>query len=141
MVTPQKTFATKNPQTLCPVDVQVLGCSGLNLSGKFDWIGWDVDVGHGATGYCSTHTAIHAGLRIREYMGDRTEIRLSKSGRGVHVRHLCKDPVANAAEIAKEVAERLGVRADKSSLGRQVHYLWARKTVENSFRLIEAANV
>lgn len=141
LVVPEKTWATKDPNSLCPREVQVLGCSGLNLRGKFDWVGWDLDVGHGDTSYASTHVAIQAGKRIRAYMGDRTEIRLSKGGRGVHVRHLLDNPVEDAAVIAKEVSAKLGIRADRSSLGRQVHYLWCRKPLVDSFRLIEAANV
>jgi hypothetical protein len=74
-------------------------------------------------------------------MGDRTEIRLSKGGRGVHVRHLFDEPVPDAAAVAKDVVAKLGVRADRSSLGRQVHYLWCRNPLVDSFRLIEAANV
>ena len=138
---PDKTWATKNPNSPCPRDVQVLGCSGLNLSGTFDWVGWDLDVGHGDTSYSSTFAAVQAGKRIRLRMGERTEIRLSKGGKGVHVRYLCEEPVPDAAVVAKEIASELGVRADRSSLGRQVHYLWCRTPLVDSFRLIEAANV
>lgn len=135
-----KTRAVRNiHKTFCPVNVQSLGCTGEGIDGKCHWIGWDLDVGHGAKQFGSTSAAILAGRMIKKVAGPATEIRLSKSGIGVHVRHLCQyDTMKLGIERAKEIVSFAGVtRMDPTSISRQAHWLWSEKPGENGFKIIE----
>ena len=119
-----------------------LGCTGVTASGGVDWIGWDLDVGHGKTAYGSTFVAVQAARTIRDHVGhDTTEIRLSKSGSGVHIRTMLESVVdsTEAKSRAREIANVLGVRADPTALSRQAFWLWAAKPGKDGFRLIEPA--
>jgi hypothetical protein len=123
-------------------DIISLGCTGQNVNGTVDWIGWDLDVGHGKTAYASTHIAIAAARMIRERVGQTwTEIRLSKSGKGVHVRRLLERPITLelCRQKAKGIANELGIRADPTALSRQAFWLWTRNAPESGFKLIEPA--
>ena len=142
MATPKRATATREAHKMaCPDDVIALGCTGETIHGKAAWIGWDLDVGHGAKQFGSTEIAISAGRKIKRKAGPRTEIRLSKSGVGVHVRHLLdKDdmPMKDAIQYAKDIAEKAMVtRMDPTSISRQAHWLWASNPGVNGFQLVE----
>ena len=135
-----KTWDAKDPQAVCPPEIQALGWGGADTSGRLIWIGWDLDVGHGKEQYESTDLALSDAFRIRDLFEGHAEIRLSKSGVGVHVRHRLPDDVNRPADdgpgIAKAVASKLAVRADRSALGRQAFWFWTQETNADSFRLI-----
>ena len=143
--TPEKSWATKTPtEDECPHALLALGCTGVGQRGagnERDWIGWDLDVGHGKKSYQVTYVAIQAARLIKARMGPWTEIRLSKSGRGVHVRTLLKNPVQldEGPKIAKAVIDELGIRADPTALSRQAFWLCCAEPGENAFKCIEAA--
>lgn len=139
-----KAWATKRAMhDPCPRDIEAIGCRGVNVRGLHDWVGWDLDVGHGhpAKQYGSTIVAIHAGRMIRQRAGPQTEIRLSKSGTGVHVRQLLNEPITTeqAQRHAKAIVDDLGLKADPTALSRQAFWLWCREPKPDSFKLIEAA--
>ena len=135
-----KTWDAKDPQAVCPPDIQALGWGGADRFGRLNWVGWDLDVGHGQQNYKSTDLALSDAFRIRDLCEGNAEIRLSKSGLGVHVRHRLPDDENRLADdgprIAKAVADKLSVRADRSALGRQAFWFWTHETNIDSFRLI-----
>jgi hypothetical protein len=140
--TPERSWATRNPHESCPNNVSALGCSGEDVRGKLSWLGFDLDVGHGKKSYATTFIAIQAARKIKERLGEPTEIRLSKGGLGVHVRHMMDDrshEQKEAGRIAKEIANELRIRADPTSLSRQAHWLWSRKRSPEGFKLVDPA--
>ena len=154
--TPDRTWATRNPDNPCPRDVTALGCRGITALGHLAWVGFDLDVVHGRQAYLDTETALADARRIRDALEGRAEIRLSKSGQGVHVRSLIPAPLAvyhrggltpeypegqpvpasEGPRLAKTLARKLGLKADPSSLGRQSHWLWTSAPVPDAFKLI-----
>ena len=125
----------------CPAGVEALGCTGTDSQGRLAWIGWDFDVGHGKHACPSTDAAIAAARRLRNALHGRAEIRFSKSGIGIHVRHLWPNdrrPGALGQKIAKQYAEKLQIPVDLAPLGRQAVWFWARVRPPHSFELIEA---
>lgn len=140
---PGRAYATKKPCTdECPADVLALGSSGVTqVSGQYDWIGWDLDVGHGKASYSNTFVAIQAARKIKSKTGANTEIRLSKSGQGVHVRALFKSqvPLARGPQVAKEIVHELGIRTDPTALSRQAFWLWCANPGKDAFKRIEKA--
>lgn len=143
--TPERSWATRKAYTdECPADLQAIGCTGLNARGLHDWVGWDLDVGHGRPEkqYGATFVAIQAGKMIRARAGPSTEVRLSKSGKGVHVRHVLADPLppTETASFARAIVHELGIKADATALSRQAFWLWCGSRVQDSFKLIEAAD-
>lgn len=134
------TIAVSNPDMRCPPDIQAIGCTGKSITGHASWFGLDLDVGHGKTQhrYATTEEAITAARKVRDALAGRAEIRLSKSGNGVHVRcHLPEVPFAQVASIARDVSDVMGIRCDRSVLGRQAFWLWCRDPKPDSFKLIE----
>jgi len=125
----------------CPHNVDALGCTGESISGRLSWFGFDLDVGHGRLRYPDTEAALVDARRIRDALQGRAEVRLSKSGIGVHVRHLLPEtprlPADQGPLIAKRLAARLNISADPSALGRQAFWLWTREPAVNAFKLIE----
>ena len=130
--------------------VELLGCSGLQRDGHYAWLGWDLDVGHGVpvvlvngervAPYATLDDALSDAHKLREALSGGAEIRLSKSGNGVHVRTVF-DPAeqpekAAGIEWAKKIAADLKLKADASPLGRQQWWLWSRRTAPRAFELI-----
>ena len=124
-----------------PPNIAHLGCAGHDCNGDLRWIGFDLDVGHGGTFYATYKEALADAKRIREALGE-AEIRRSKSGGGIHVRHLLPSDSglvkADAPRIVKYVARKLGLKADPSNLGRQVFWCWSRKPNAQSYEEIAA---
>lgn len=125
-----------SPQDGIACNISQLGCSGHDENGSLEWIGFDLDVGHGSVFYPTADDALKDAYRLREALGE-AEIRRSKSGNGIHVRHLlpldCGLKKKDAPRIAKFVARKLELRADPAALGRQVFWLWAKQPNERSF--------
>lgn len=122
-----------------PAGVHAVGWSGLTAGGVAEWVGFDLDVGHGAKNYPTTTQALDAAHQIRAALQGNAEIRLSKSGAGVHVRHWCAPARLDnqdAIKFAKRLVARLGIQADPTPLGRQAFWFWARTPGADSFRLI-----
>jgi hypothetical protein len=136
--TTDRTWATRDPDISLPEGLVALGCSGrTRTDGLWDWVGFDVDVGHGKKAYHSTRVALLAAHRIRDQLGS-CEIRLSRSGRGVHVRHAFGVPMPDGQAIARQYAAELRVMMDPAAVGRQMLTLWAREVpAVDGFRLIE----
>ena len=132
----QQAWQAKDIDKELPKDAIALGCSGLSLAGTYDWIGWDMDVGHGPTSYVTREHAIADALRLREKLKGCAEVRLSKSGKGVHIRHTLETPAANGPELAKDFATRQFMRIDRSVCGRQCLDFWTRTPGDDSFKLI-----
>ena len=138
---PGKSWEAKSSDDPCPSNVVALGCRGVTIAGMLSWIGWDLDVGHGREQYESTAAAIADAQRLRRHLKGRAEIRLSKSGVGVHVYNLRMADVRPATDgplIAKAAAKELKLRCCPTPLGRQAFWLWCRDRKPDSFRLIEA---
>ena len=131
----------KHPDTKYLNGMINLGCRGISHTGKLAWVGFDLDVSHGREKdkYESTDAALISARKIRDYLKGHAEIRLSKSGHGVHVRHFVQTdrPGEDGAKIAKAIVKKLDIRADPSALGRQAHWLWTANPKPNSFKLIE----
>lgn len=134
-------WQAKDVDAQCPSNVETLGCSGLTLTRQvYDWIGWDLDCkANGSGGYTTTDAAIADARRLRKKLNGCAEIRLSKSGSGVHIRHLLEYPVKPDAAKAMAVALARGVwlHSDPAALGRQCFDLWARSPGPRGFELIE----
>ena len=128
-----------------PSNPLAIGCGGWDGNGRLHWVGIDLDVKHGAarTSYEITDQAIDAARRIRDFVGGAAEIRLSKSGIGVHVRVRISGIAANGREYARTIAwwlaEKTGIKADRAVLGRQNLWLWAAEPGPDGFKLIEDA--
>lgn len=135
-----KTWDAKDANAVCPNNIQGLGWNGSDTTGRLIWIGWDLDVGHGREQYETRDHALSDAFLIRGFLKGQAEIRLSKSGEGVHVRHKLPDsenrPSTDGPFIAKTIAEKLKLKADRSALGRQTFWFWTLKTFSDSFRLI-----
>lgn len=139
----QLVAATRKPHRFpCPDDVLALGSTGESLDGKAHWIGWDLDVGHGAKSFGSTFVAVQAGRMLKQVAGRMTEIRLSKGGVGVHVRTLIDPmPMPEAIERAKQIAAEARItRMDPTSISRQAHWLWSANPKSRGFELIEGCH-
>ena len=138
--TAEGTRDTKSPDIVCPPNVQSLGWGGSDINGRLVWVAWDLDVGHGAKQYGSTDLALADAFRIRDFLRGQAEIRLSKSGIGVHVRHRLPNgsdrPASDGPQIAKAVAQELDLKADPSALGRQAFWFWTASPAPNAFKLI-----
>lgn len=126
-----------------PARFDALGCGGWDEQGVLHWVGIDLDVGHGneKQAYATRDEAIEAAFSIRAFVGGAAEIRLSKSGHGVHVRvsvaGVESDGRAKARLIALWLVEQLEIKSDRSVLGRQNLWFWAANTRPQSFELIE----
>jgi len=137
--TTTRTWEQKSPKDFIPPGLECLGCSGHGQDGQLHWIGFDLDVGHGVTCYAMTEAALTDAYKIRATLGE-ADIRLSKSGRGIHVRHLL--PIdsglvqANAARIVKYLNAKLGLKSDPSNLGRQAFWLWSANPADHAFESI-----
>jgi len=144
-------YSTKKPcEKRCPQDAIALACSGRDALGRAAWIGWDFDVAQGKFGeserakkkqaYQTVFLATEAAKALAKTLGAGTEIRLSKSGHGVHVRHLFPYPSPHTFDQGKELAKKLaaesGIKCDASSLGRQMHTLWHANPGPNGYKLI-----
>jgi len=132
-------MAVKGHGETVPKGVLALGTTGLNPAGQFEWLGWDFDVGaHGAASYPSLRAATAAAIGLRHYLDCNAEVRLSKSGQGVHVRTKLAKPVAKEVglTLAKRVVDELRLSADRTPIGRQQFWLWVRKPAPAAFELI-----
>lgn len=140
VATSERSWDAKDFSRPCPHGLLALGWSGSDLSGRLLWVGWDLDVGHGGEQYPSTDLALADAFRIRAFFEGCAEIRLSKSGRGVHVRHRLPEDVHRPADdgsgIAKAVASKLRLKADPSALGRQAFWFWTAQPGPEAFKLI-----
>ena len=137
--TADRVWQVRTPDDPCPNDVEALGCSGWSFSGRLDWVGIDLDIGHGTDAYKDVATAIEDARRFRDRRDGRAEIRLSKSGNGVHIRCLTgpgytKD---DAKKVVLGMMDCCWMKADATPLGRQVFFLWARDLKPRAFELIE----
>jgi putative DNA primase/helicase len=142
-------FEVKDRSRL-PAELGCLGGGGWTSGGVLDWVGFDLDVGHGNEKqvYPTTDDAIDAAKVIRELVRDAGEIRLSKSGVGVHVRvrvapiDVGEESAARkiAKNIAYWVATACEIKCDRTVLGRQNLWYWARETGARGFELIAGAN-
>jgi len=127
-----------------PKNIRCLGCSGFDKYGVY-WVAWDLDVGHGANPYDSFDEALKDAMRLRDSLGvgngvgsipGEAEIRRSRSGNGLQVRHLLPiDAVDQNGEaldrkdmctIAKGMSALLGMKDDTIVQGRQAVWLWVR---------------
>ena len=158
IATSKRTWSTKNLFQPLPKGVVSIGSTGSDPLGNLATVSWDLDVAHGRVAYHSTEAALQDARRIRDIFEGAAEIRLSRSGLGVHVRYkLPRGPVVFPADggppqfpgwtprpasdgpkIARAVAWKLNVRADPAALSRQGCWLWSLNTNANSFKLIEA---
>jgi P4 family phage/plasmid primase-like protien len=131
------------------------GSSGRGDDGLLHWIGIDLDVrgvaaaipGHAEkkTLYDSTEEALAAALLVRDLAVGAAEIRLSKSGRGVHIRIAVAAGVVNgreagkslgvAAYAAKHIARAAGIKCDTTVLGRQNLWFWSAAPGPRGFEL------
>lgn len=137
--TPAKTRDAKDLDVTLPPGANAVGWSGLTRSGTAAWVGWDLDVGHGRKCYSTTDAALDAAHQIRDALSGCAEIRMSKSGRGVHVRHWCAPArLANekAIDFSKRLVQRLNIQADPTPLGRQAFWFWCADPGAASFQLI-----
>jgi len=145
-----RSWSVKDVTKLIPENAELLGCTGAALDGTLRCVFWDLDCGrHGGMkagerqSYSDLAAALADARRLRDAFRGRCEIRLSKSGRGVHVRHLAalsgadKLPAAAGPKIAKHWAAKLGLKADPTPMGRQAYWLWARQGPARAFELIE----
>ena len=121
--------------------IDAVGCGGWDENGTLHWVGVDFDVGHGFEDnkYDFRDDAISAALQLRDFVGGAAEIRHSK-GNGVHAR-IAIDGVKErgrelAPLIAKWLADALEIRCDRSALGRQNLWFWARNVNSESFKLV-----
>ncbi|MBE7466717.1 MAG: hypothetical protein HS116_24880 [Planctomycetes bacterium] len=158
--TPTSTFEVKHVEGVVsaadapvPSNMTALSCAGWDDQHLLRWVGWDFDVGKGRPAkwqadlgmspYATTDEAITAARRLRDALDRRAEIRLSRSGVGVHVRHLLGTEEGShlkshqAGHIARCVAAELKIYTDPAQLGRQCMALWCRNRKPESFRLIE----
>lgn len=152
VATPARSWSTEDAAALVPSDVTALGCRGSDAAGRLAYCFWDFDVGHGkpvrapdgreVQPYATTEEAIEDARRLRDALDGLAEIRLSKSGAGVHVRYMARDwpklPAAMGPVIAKLLAAKLHLRVDASPLGRQCAWLWCRNPPARAFELVEA---
>ena len=139
---PGRAWEARSSDDRCPDDVLALGCKGTSSRGRLSWVGWDFDVGHGGRSYPTTAAAILDAQRLRRRLAGQAEIRLSKSGVGVHVRYLLPDhrySEASGPRIAKALASELHLQVDSSALGRQAFWLWSRERKPDAFKLVVAA--
>jgi len=138
-----RSWEARSPQDTCPKDVAALGCSGTDCLGRLAWVGWDLDVGHGKAPYRQTEEAIADARRLRQKLDGRAEIRRSKSGLGIHVRHMLGDPQETGLQgkdgkaKALELTTGVWIKLDATPLGRQAFWLWARKPGERGFEIVE----
>ena len=138
--TAERTFEARNLNIPMPPQLQALGCGGWDRSGMVHWVGIDLDIGHGTQSYASLTAAICAAMCARQLVKGAAEIRLSKSGQGVHIRVALAKGVSGrrpvSACIAKWLARELDLKADASPLGRQNFWFWVRQPKPNGFALI-----
>ena len=138
--TPERTFQASSLEMMTPSRLQALGCGGWDRDGSLHWAGLDLDVGHGEPSYPALTDAINAAERLRDFVGGAAEIRLFKSGQGVHVRVALATPIAGgrecAARIAKWLSRTLVLHADAAPLGRQNFWFWASQLAPHAFELI-----
>lgn len=142
-----RVFEVKDRSRL-PSELDRLGGGGWTAAGVLDWIGFDLDVGHGreAVQYASTDEAIAAGREISALCNGAGEIRLSKSGVGVHIRvrvrpiDLGDETAARkmARNAAYWVAAACQIKCDRTVLGRQNLWYAAREVGVRGFELIDA---
>jgi ribonuclease HI len=133
-------YQAKGPDALEPAGLELLGCAGLSQKGVWDWIGVDLDIGdHGTKSYANLDEAIADARRAREALKGRLEIRLSKSGNGVHLKNVPTTPMdaKDGPAFAKKFATALKLKADATPLGRQCFWHWAKTPGSNGFKLIE----
>ena len=129
-----------------PDTIQAVGCGGWDEQDRLHWVGIDLDVGHGRpkTSYETTDEAIEAAAKVREFVGTAAEIRLSKSGSGVHVRVKVAGAPGNGKVIARRIAwwlaGKVAIKTDHSVLGRQNLWLWAKEVKPRGFELVLEAN-
>lgn len=136
--TPRKVYSTDDSEAECPNDVQALGSTSWNINKKLAWVFWDWDCGHGED--VTQEQAIAEARTVRDYFNGACEIRLSKSGLGVHCAWQAPDesrPAEDGPKLAKAIAKKLNLRCDKAVLGRQARWLWVRDAKPNAFKLIE----
>lgn len=133
-------FEVRSLTMATPPDLTALGCGGWDRQGRLRWVGLDLDVAHGTRPYACLAAAVADAKRVWDFVGGAAEIRLSKSGQGVHVRVSLATPVAvgreGAARIAKWLSRTLHLRADASPLGRQNFWFWTSQPVPRAFELI-----
>lgn len=140
-----RAFEVKDPNALPEPDA--LGCGGWDSTGRLEWIGLDLDVGHGAEkdAYETTEQAVEAAGAVVDFVGGAGEIRRSKSGVGIHIRVRIEplelgDTVRKVAGyIAKWIASTCEIKRDPTVLGRQNLWFWAREAKEQGFKLERAA--
>jgi len=135
-----KVFEAKRLDVAAPGDLEALGCGGWTPQGRVNWVGLDLDVGHGSSPCDSPAAALKHATRVRSFVRGAAEVRCSKSGQGIHVRVALAAGVnggrEQAACLAKWLACTLALRADASPLGRQDFWFWAKQPAPHAFELI-----
>lgn len=148
VATPNRKRDVKSLDVALPDDVQMIGWTGLDTSGMCHWLGWDLDSSegghHGIEANESLGDCILQAIRFRNYLidsiGGFTEIRYSKSGSGVHIRHKLRDPLPKAdalkfAKLAIHSCKR--IHDDPAARGRQTFWMWSRYVGEKGFEVID----
>ena len=129
-----------SPVGTIPSNIDEFGWTGTDGANRLAWVGWDLDL-HGNIKYDSLDDALRDAARIRVFLHGHAEVRLSKSGLGVHVRHRLQDarvrPATDGPKIAKAVAARLSLKADPAALGRQMFWFWTKDNAPRAFELVE----
>ena len=139
--TTDRAWELKEPQfhDLLPDGITRLGCSGLSLSGEYEWVGFDFDCSHGKK--LSPEDALAEARKLKKALKDHAEIRRSRSGSGIHVRHLFDFHNSDAPAFAKALCQSLNLRADPAVCGRQAMWLWDANAGPGAFELLESHNL
>ncbi len=133
-------FEVKNNLDGLMPQTEALGMTSYNHKGEIRWIGFDLDFGHGMDSYVSFDAALRDAYRVREVLGE-AEIRRSKSGTGIHIKHMLPGDAdltrEDGVKIVKYIARKIGLLADRSNLGRQAFWFWVKHPTEKGFQVIE----
>lgn len=129
-----------------PANAVSLGCGGWQAGGRLEWVGLDLDVGHGAAedAYASTDEAVAAANSLVDFVGGAGEVRRSKSGVGIHIRvriepvELGESVRKVAGYIAKWLAAACEIKRDPTVLGRQNLWFWNSQAKADGFKLERA---
>jgi len=122
-----KAWEVKDLEQRIPENLKAAGCTGKCRCGRWDYVFWDLDIGHGSNGYGSLGGALHAARRLAKHLDGYREVRLSKSGKGVHVRQMFEQPKSAEFDFKEHClgwAKELEIRVDASPIGRQVQWLY-----------------
>lgn len=116
-------------------DIDRIGWSGLSTDGTAQWIGWDLDVGHGKNCSETFGQALLSAVRLWSRLEGNAEIRVSTSGQGLHVRFLLPtQEQIHHAQYAASIASKDIPGIDPTPTGRQAFWFWDRNPQPGAFR-------